>query len=30
MIDLARGKIVAYAPTGTWSDGVAYSTLDIR
>jgi len=30
MIDLAHGKIVAYAPTGTWSDGIAYSTLDIR
>jgi DNA-binding beta-propeller fold protein YncE len=25
MIDLDQGKIVAYAVTGTWSDGVAYS-----
>ncbi len=24
-IDLARGTIVAWAPTGTWSDGIAYS-----
>ena len=26
-IDLARGVITAYAPTGVWSDGVAYSPL---
>lgn len=26
-IDLDRGVIVAWAPTGTWSDGVAYSAL---
>lgn len=26
-IDLARGAIVAYAPTGTWSDGVGYSPI---
>lgn len=26
-IDLARGTIIAYAPTGTWSDGIAYSPL---
>jgi len=26
-IDLGRGAIVAYAPTGTWSDGIAYSPL---
>jgi DNA-binding beta-propeller fold protein YncE len=30
MIDLARGAIVRYAPTGTWSDGIAYSTLEHR
>jgi YVTN family beta-propeller protein len=24
-IDLARGTIVGWAPTGTWSDGIAYS-----
>jgi DNA-binding beta-propeller fold protein YncE len=30
MIDLAQGKIAAYAPTGTWSDGIAYSTLEAR
>jgi DNA-binding beta-propeller fold protein YncE len=27
-IDLARGRIIAIAPTGTWSDGVAYSPLE--
>jgi YVTN family beta-propeller protein len=26
-IDLRRGVITAYAPTGTWSDGVGYSPL---
>ncbi len=26
-IDLGRGVITAYAPTGTWSDGVGYSPL---
>jgi YVTN family beta-propeller protein len=26
-IDLSRGAIVAYAPTGTWSDGVGYSPV---
>jgi len=26
-IDLGRGAIAGYAPTGTWSDGIAYSTL---
>ena len=26
-IDLARGAITAWAPTGTWSDGVAYSPV---
>lgn len=26
-IDLARGAIVGYAPTGTWSDGIAVSPL---
>jgi YVTN family beta-propeller protein len=26
-IDLARGAIVAWAPTGTWSDGVAFSPV---
>jgi DNA-binding beta-propeller fold protein YncE len=30
MIDLQQGTIVAYAPTGTWSDGIAYSTLEVR
>lgn len=29
-IDLERGRIVGYAPTGTWSDGVAYSTLVVK
>ena len=24
------GKIAGYAPTGTWSDGIAYSTLESR
>jgi YVTN family beta-propeller protein len=28
-IDLARGAIVASAPTGTWSDGVAYSPVRV-
>jgi DNA-binding beta-propeller fold protein YncE len=26
-IDLARGAITAYAPTGTWSDGIGYSPV---
>ena len=26
-IDLGRGAIVAYAPTGTWSDGIGYSPV---
>ena len=26
-IDLARGVIVAYAPTGVWSDGIGYSPV---
>ena len=26
-IDLESGAIVGWAPTGTWSDGIAYSTL---
>jgi YVTN family beta-propeller protein len=30
MIDLSRGEVVRYAPTGTWSDGVAFSTLERR
>jgi YVTN family beta-propeller protein len=30
MIDLARGTIVRYAPTGTWSDGIAFSSLEHR
>jgi DNA-binding beta-propeller fold protein YncE len=29
-IDLARGTIVAWAPTGTWSDGIAFSPLTHR
>jgi YVTN family beta-propeller protein len=29
-IDLERGKIIGYAPTGTWSDGIAYSTLVVK
>jgi DNA-binding beta-propeller fold protein YncE len=29
-IDLERGAIVAYAPTGTWSDGIAYSPLVVK
>jgi DNA-binding beta-propeller fold protein YncE len=29
-IDLERGAIAGYAPTGTWSDGIAYSTLVVR
>ena len=29
-IDLARGAIVAWAPTGTWSDGVAYSPVTVN
>jgi YVTN family beta-propeller protein len=29
-IDLDRGAIVGYSPTGTWSDGVAYSTLVVK
>ena len=30
VIDLQSGKIVANAPTGTWSDGIAFSTLESR
>jgi hypothetical protein len=30
MIDLERGSIARYAPTGTWSDGIAFSTLERR
>lgn len=26
-VDLQGGAIIAYAPTGTWSDGIAYSSL---
>jgi DNA-binding beta-propeller fold protein YncE len=26
-IDLQRGTIVGWAPTGTWSDGVGYSPV---
>jgi YVTN family beta-propeller protein len=29
-IDLARGAITAYAPTGQWSDGIAFSPLTVR
>jgi DNA-binding beta-propeller fold protein YncE len=29
-IDLDRGAIVGYAPTGAWSDGIAYSTLVVK
>jgi YVTN family beta-propeller protein len=29
-IDMARGTIVGWAPTGTWSDGVAYSRIVAR
>jgi YVTN family beta-propeller protein len=29
-IDLRRGAIVGWAPTGTWSDGVAYSPVVVR
>lgn len=29
-IDLTRGVIVAYAPTGTWSDGIGFSPLEQR
>lgn len=29
-IDLTRGAIVAYAPTGTWSDGIGFSPVDHR
>jgi YVTN family beta-propeller protein len=30
MIDLERGVITGYAPTGNWSDGIAYSALEHR
>ena len=30
MIDLERGAITGYAPTGSWSDGIAYSALEHR
>jgi len=30
MIDLERGAIAGYAPTGSWSDGIAYSVLEHR
>jgi DNA-binding beta-propeller fold protein YncE len=26
-IDLGRGAIVAYAPTGAWSDGIGFSPI---
>jgi len=29
-IDVARGAIIAYAPTGTWSDGIGYSPVTVR
>ena len=29
-IDLAEGRIAGYLPTGTWSDGVAWSPLAVR
>jgi len=29
-IDVARGAIVAYAPTGVWSDGIGYSIVKAR
>jgi YVTN family beta-propeller protein len=29
-IDLGRGVITGYAPTGNWSDGIAYSALEHR
>jgi YVTN family beta-propeller protein len=29
-IDLERGVIVGYAPTGAWSDGIAYSSLVVK
>ena len=29
-VDIAKGAIVAYAPTGTWSDGIGYSKVVIR
>ena len=29
-IDLERGKITGFAPTGTWSDGIAYSALVVK
>ena len=28
MIDVERGAITGYAPTGNWSDGIAYSALE--
>ncbi|MEP6491812.1 MAG: hypothetical protein ABJF01_03995 [bacterium] len=28
-IDLERGAIVGWAPTGTWSDGIAYSRMSL-
>jgi YVTN family beta-propeller protein len=30
MIDIDRGAITGYAPTGSWSDGIAYSVLERR
>lgn len=30
MVDIERGAITGYAPTGTWSDGIAYSALERR
>lgn len=30
MIDLESGTIASYAPTGTWSDGIALSMLETR
>ena len=29
-IDIERGTIVGYAPTGAWSDGIAYSSLVVK
>jgi len=28
IIDVERGAITGYAPTGNWSDGIAYSALE--
>ena len=29
-IDLSRGVIVGWAPTGVWSDGIAYSRIVVK